>query len=88
MLRKCYCVRTRIVQGAVADGDEQGDGAVVGPPAPHAFAEFRGEPGDQRMTGSAKGFRAGIPIVEIDVDRDGRHHNVAIGAVCKDRGGS
>ena len=78
-----HCVRTRITLGAVADRELQGDGAVTGTSAPHALPEFRSEPGDQRVTRSAKSLRAGIPIIQVDVDRDTRHDDSVIAVACR-----
>ena len=36
---------------------------------------------------AAKGFRAGIPTVDIDVDRDDRHRDIAIAVSPKNGGG-
>src|SRR5262249_41799640 len=84
--RKRNCVRTCVFHGgAVGDRDEQGNGAVVCTATSHPFAKFRGEPSKQRVTGSAKAFRASIPVAKIDGDRDRRDHNIAVGAIWRDR---
>src|SRR5690349_19076567 len=71
--RKGHRDRTRVIRGALADGELQGDGAVNRTSAPHALAEFRGEPGGQRVTRAAKSLRPGIPMVQVDADRDAGH---------------
>jgi len=66
----------------------QGDGAIAGTPAPHALPEFRSQPGDQRATRSAKSLRAGIPITQVDVDRDSRHDDSVIAVAAMEGDGS
>src|SRR5438128_1479148 len=56
-------------------------------PAPTALRQLRSKPGEQRVTRSAKGFRAQIPIILIDVDRDGRHHDTLVAAGARDARG-
>jgi hypothetical protein len=76
-----------ILHGALAGGYEQSNGAI-GTLPPRAFAQFRREPGKQRMAPRAKGIRARIPLVKIDVNGDSRHNNIAVGVVADQRSGS
>ena len=70
---KRHCHRTRIALGAFPHRELQGDGAVTRASAPHALPEFGRQPGGQRVTHSAKSHRTGIPIIQVDADRDTRH---------------
>ena len=82
--RECTC----ITLGAFAYGELHGDGAVTGTAAPHALPEFRNQPGGQRVTRSAKSLRTGIPIIEVDADRDTRHDDNVIAVASTEGDGS
>ena len=74
--------------GALAHEELHGDGAVTGTSAPHALPEFRGQPGGQRVTRSAKSLRTGIPIIQVDADRDTGHDDGVIAVVSTEGDGS
>ena len=86
--RNGHCNRTWIVAvGALAHDELHGDGAVTVTSTPHALPEFRGQRGGQRVTRSAKSFRTGIPIIQVDGDRDAGHDKRGITFVSNERDG-
>jgi hypothetical protein len=62
----------------------QGDGAVTGASAPDSLAEFRSERCGQRVTRSATSLGAGIPIIQVDEDRESRHQDNLIAVAAPD----
>ncbi len=86
--REGQCDRTGIALGAVAHGKLHGDGAVTTAPASHTLRELDGQANDQCVTGSAKSLRAGIPLLQADVNRDTRHDDGVVAVAAPDGDGS
>ncbi|SIN59213.1 Uncharacterised protein [Mycobacteroides abscessus subsp. abscessus] len=51
----------------------------MGAPSSDTLAETSRESSGERMTGATKGFRPGIPRIQVDIDGDGRHQHNFVG---------